>query len=165
MLKDLDLEAYKTHPRILEIRLILLYDMFEREFGMASTQRIFEQFIKMFKCNRAPIMAVIGKRFQVKKGSRNSKKRLWRQEVIFMGLCYGETPYKMAKDFLNLHPQNLYSQKAIYDPNEFVTDEWLDKLDRDVINSYENYSRLEISRLLDGIDSLSTVLVVWKGGK
>ena len=36
---------------------------------------------------------------------------------------------------------------------------------KSVTSSYQDFSRLEISRLLDGIDSLSTVLTVWKGGK
>lgn len=162
---NIDLEKYRTHPRVLEIRLILLYDMFEREFGVAKAQEIFDGFIKMFKCQDAPIRAVLNKRFDIKRGNANTRKRMWRQEVIFMGMCYNETTYKMCKDFLNISPTNLYNQKDLYDPKNFLTEEWLDKLDRETSSSFGTFSRLEISRFLDGITSLTNVLYSWKGGR
>ena len=33
VLDEKELEKYKTHPRVLEIRFILMFDMFEKELG------------------------------------------------------------------------------------------------------------------------------------
>lgn len=165
MLDEIDLEKYKTHPRVLEIRLILLYDLFEREFGLNKAENIFENFIKMFKCQEAPIKAVLNKRFDIKRGSMNSRKRTWRQEVIFMGMCYGESTYKMCKDFLGITPSNLYNQSELYDPKSFITQDWLAKLDKQTNSSFENFTRVEINRFLEGINGLTNVLYTWKGGR
>jgi len=165
MLDEIDLEKYKTHPRVLEIRLILLYDLFEREFGLNGAQSIFENFIKMFKCQESPIKVVLNKRFDIKRGSANSRKKMWRQEVIFMGTCYGESTYKMCKDFLHINPSNIYTQSELYDPKIFVTQKWLDELDRQTNSSFENFTRVEINRFLEGINGLTNVLYTWKGGR
>lgn len=160
------LERYKRHPRILEIRLILLFDLFEREFGYNGVMDIFNGICIGFKRNMDLLTTVLNKRFDIKRKSKSSKVK-WRQEVMFMGMCYGETPYKVAKSYLLLDPSNFYrtKDKHYLDPNVFVTDEWLRDLDDEVKVAGGSIYRNEIKGFLEVIDSLTGVLDKWKPDK
>lgn len=156
------LDKYKKHPRILEVRFILLFDIFEREFGYMNVMSIFDGLCYGFKRSKELLDTVLNRRFDIKRKSKTSRIK-WRQEVMFMGLCYGETPYKIAKYYLLIAPQNLYMNKEINDPKVFVTDEWLRDLDDEAIIAGSKLYRDEIKGFLDVIDSLSRVLLKWKG--
>ena len=117
------LERYKKHPRILEVRFILLFDLFEKEFGYNGVMDIFNGLCVGFKRNKQVLDTVIAKRFDIKRKSKTSVIK-WRQEVMFMGACYGDTIYRIATDYLMVDPSNLYKKdkKHIYDVNTFVTE-------------------------------------------
>lgn len=158
------LNKYKNHPRLLEVRLILLFDIFEREFGYMNVMNIFDGLCYGFGRSKELLDTVFNKRFDIKRKSKTSKTK-WRQEVMFMGMCYGETPYKIAKYYLLITPSNLYrkSKDVTYDPEVFITDEWLRNLDDEVIIAGNRLYRDEIKGFLEVIDSLSNVLFKWKG--
>jgi hypothetical protein len=160
------LDKYKMHPRILEVRLILLFDLFEKEFGYANVMSIFEGICKGFKRNKDLLDTVLAKRFDIKRKSKTNRAK-WKQEVMFMGMCYGETPYKIAKNYLFLDPSNLYrtefSQK--YNPNEFLTDEWLRQLDDEAKVTGSSIYRNEVSGFLEIMEALTNVLLRWRSDK
>ena len=112
------LEQYKKHPRILEVRFILLFDLFEKEFGYNGVMDIFNGLCIGFKRNKTVLDTVIDKRFDIKRKSKTSVTK-WRQEVMFMGACYGDTIYRIATDYLMIDPSNLYKKekKNMYDVN------------------------------------------------
>lgn len=161
--KDL-LDKYKKHPRILEVRFILLFDLFEREFGYNGVMDIFNGLCIGFKRNKELLDTILARRFDIKRKSKTSKVK-WRQEVMFMGMCYGETPYKIAKHYLLVDPSNFYrkSRDVTYDPKVFITDEWLRALDDEPVLAGGMIYRNEIKGFLEIIDSLTNVLVKWKG--
>ena len=156
------LDKYKKHPRILEVRFILLFDLFEREFGYNGVMDIFNGLCVGFKRNKELLDTVLARRFDIKRKSRTSKIK-WRQEVMFMGMCYKESPYKVAKNYLLIAPQNLYMNKEMNDPRYFVTDEWLRELDDEPKLAGSLVYRNEIRGFLEIIDSLTNVLLKWKG--
>ena len=156
------LTKYRRHPRILEVRFILLFDLFEREFGFTGVMDIFNGLCIGFKRNKDLLDTILARRFDIKRKSRTSRIK-WRQEVMFMGMCYGESPYKVAKQYLLIAPQNLYMNREINDPRAFVTDEWLRDLDDEVKVAGGLMYRNEIRGFLEIIDSLSNVLLKWKG--
>ena len=123
MIDEISLEEYKKHPRILEIRFILLFDMFEKEFGYQRTLKMYEAICSAFNGSMNLLMGLINKRFDIKRKAKTKYTR-WRQEVIFAAYVHGETIYKVAKDYLNLTPQSLYN-KETYDVADFVTPAWL----------------------------------------
>lgn len=161
--KDL-LTKYRNHPRVLEVRLILLFDLFEREFGYNGVMNIFDGLCIGFKRSKELLDTVLARRFDIKRKSKTSKIK-WRQEVMFMGMCYGETPYKIAKNYLMISPSNLYrkSDAIVYDPRTFVTDEWLRDLDDEAKIATNKLYRDEIKGFLEVIDSLTNVLLKWRG--
>ena len=100
------LKTYQKHPRILEVRFILFFDMLEREYGYAGAKKIISAFCMAFNRNEDMLNVILNKRFDIKRKQKTSKIK-WTQEVVFMGMCYGETPYKIAKDYLVISPSNL----------------------------------------------------------
>lgn len=157
------LERYKRHPRILEVRFILLFDLFEREYGYTNVMDIFYGLCVGFKRNKEILDMVLAKRFDIKRKSKTNKVK-WRQEVAFMGMCYGESNYKIARNYLMINPSNLYRTDlgTTYNPNVFVTDEWLRNLDDEVkLTGGLVYSN-EIRGFLEIIDGLTNVLEKWK---
>lgn len=159
---DIDFEKYKYHPRIVEIRFILLFDMFEREYGYQGTVKFYEAVSSAFYCDMTKIMGLVNQRFELKRMSKTKKIR-WRQEVIFAAKCYDETIYKVAKDYLIMGSSNIYNQPNYYSLDHFLSDEWLRKLDEEVklcgIPAYNN----EVKRFFEAMDNLTNVLVRWKG--
>ena len=85
------LKTYQKHPRILEVRFILFFDMLEREYGYAGAKKIISAFCMAFNRNEDILDVILSKRFDIKRKQKTSKIK-WTQEVVFMGMCYGETP-------------------------------------------------------------------------
>lgn len=164
VLDDVQKEKYKKHPRVLEIRFILLFNLIEREYGYNQAIKFFQGLCDAFNCNMMFLQGIINRRYEIQK---NSKKNyiLWRQEVIFTYTLYGESLYKIAKDHLYTNPQTLYQQMDYYDINKFCTDGWLDKFDNRVILCGEKSYRIEIVRIFEILDMFADIMVKWKGVK
>lgn len=156
-----DYGDYKTHPRVLEIRFILLFDMFEREFGYATALKYYETICDIFRCDFVKIMGLVNKRFEIKKYQK-SKLTKWRQEVIFAAACYNESIYKVAKDYLIMSSQNIYSNENLK-LEKFVTEEWLRNLDTEATLCGMKPYRIELERFFEAINNLTNVLMRWKG--
>ena len=162
ILDEQELEQYKTHPRVLEIRFILLFNMFEKELGYLQATKSFQALCLAFNCNMNLLQAIINKRFDIQRKSKTNFRR-WRQEVIFSSYVYGESIYKVAKTYFRVKPETIYNQKELYDINLFVTNEWLDKFDSDICLCGEYSYRNEVVRFLEIIDNMSLILKEWKG--
>lgn len=156
------LMKYKKHPRILEIRLILLYDLFEREFGYNGVVDLFNGLCVGFKREKYLLDSVISQRYDIKRKSKLDKIK-WKQELLFMGMCYGETPYKVAKAYCGVTPSAFYQSREYYDPDIFVTEEWLMSLDDECKIATSQMYRNEVKAFLEAIDGLTSVLNKWKG--
>ena len=163
MIDEIDIEEYKNHPRILEIRFVLLFDMFEKEFGYQRALKIYEAICYAFNGSMNLLMGLIHKRFDIKRKAK-TKYTKWRQEVIFASYVYGESVYKAARDYLHVKPQNMYTNEA-YDINKFVTNEWLTTLDADVTLCGMSHYKNEVLRLNEIIDGLTNVLMKWRNEK
>lgn len=162
ILDEMELEKYKTHPRVLEIRFIILFDMFEKEFGYTQAIKAFQAICDAFNCNMNLLQAIINKRFDIKRRSKTNFRR-WRQEVIFASYVYGETLYKVAKTYFKVKPETIYNQRDIYEIDKFLTEEWLSKLDNDIVLSGEHIYRNEIVRFLEMVNIMSVALKNWNG--
>ena len=162
VLDERELEKYKTHPRVLEIRFILLFDMFEKELGYQQATKSFQAICDAFNCNMTLLQAIINKRYDIQRKSKTNFRR-WRQEVIFASYIHGETIYKVAKTYFNVRPESIYAQKDIYDINIFLTNEWLDKFDNDITLCGEHSYRNEVVRVMEVIDNMNIILKKWNG--
>lgn len=155
-------EEYKKHPRVLEIRFILLFDIFEREYGYQAALKFYNAICSSFYCDMAKIMGLINKRNDIRRYAKTRRIR-WRQEVIFVANLYGESLYKVAKDYLITTPENLYIQRDNYDISRFLSAEWLKFLDEETTLCGIAAYRTEVNRFFEVIDNMSNVLLRWKG--
>ena len=162
ILDEKELEHYKTHPRVLEIRFTLLFNMFEKELGYLQATKSFQAICSAFNCNMSLLQAIINKRFDIQRRSKTNFRR-WRQEVIFTAYVYGESIYKVAKTYLNIKPETIYAQRNIYDIETFLNNEWLSKFDDDVTLCGEYAYRNEVVRFLEILDNFSMILKKWNG--
>ena len=162
VLSEEELEKYKTHPRVLEIRFIILFDMFEKELGYLQATKSFQAICDAFNCNMRLLQAIINKRFEIKRKSKTNFRR-WRQEVIFSSYVYGESIYKVAKVYFRVNPETIYNQKEIYNMDMFLNNEWLEKFDNEITLCGEYAYKNEVIRFLEIIDNMSVILKEWKG--
>lgn len=153
-------EKYKRHPRILEVRLILLFDMLEREFGYNGARDIFMGIAQGLKRNKDLLDVILSKRFDIKRKAKTNIYK-WRQEVMFMGICYGDKVSKIAKDYMSISPVNMYRKNTYSNPDEYITDEWLRSLDEEVYLTGSTIYRNEVSAYIDGVEGIANVLSKW----
>lgn len=128
----INVTQYQRHPRIIELRMILLHGLFIAEYGDKFTVDFFKAWCDMNKINYTFIMSVINQKVRIKQMDITDKLR-YRQEVIFTGHVYNEARDAVGARFLNLSRTFLYREKELFDPNIFVTKEWLDLLDLNVV--------------------------------
>lgn len=150
---------YKKHPRILELRLIAKHSLFVSEFGYERTARLWETFCEVGRMNWTIIASIFSRKDSIAELNITDKIR-FRQEMIFMGMVYGETRAKVGKKYLNVSKRILYESEGNYaDPRSFVNEDWLDKLDYNVRIAGASAFSLEIERFLSFLDSLQNVVV------
>ena len=155
-------EKYKRHPRILEIRIILLFDMLERELGYNGVNNLLKGICYGYNRHKDILDIVLGRRYSITRASRESKKR-WKQEVVFTCLCFGETYYNIATSYLSVSPANFYGKdKYSLNVNEFLTDEWLRKLDDEVFIAGGEMYRKEITSFLETVEGLADAFGKWR---
>lgn len=157
-----ELVKYRKHPRVLEIRFLLFYNMLEKEYGYEQTIKLIQSLCNSFNCNMTFLQGIINKRFDIQKSRREFT--MWRQEIIFTGVCYGESTYKIANDYFHINPSSLYQQPK-YNINKFCTNEWLEKLDNRVTLCGQVSYRLEVIRFFEIVNMLTTVLEKWRSVK
>lgn len=163
-LDKLQMEKYKKHPRVMEIRFILLFELIEQEYDYHQAVKFFESLCEAFRCNIVFLQSIINQRYDIK---RNSKKDfvMWRQEIIFVYTLYGESLYKIAKTHLGIKPETLYAQSKLYDINKFCDENWLNKLDMQVTLCGEKSYRLEMTRFFEALDMFADIMILWKGSE
>lgn len=156
------INKYRNHPRILEIRFAVLFGMLEHEYGYEGARKLVSSVCNSFNRNMEILDIILNCRFDIRRKSKTNRRK-WIQELVFMGLCYNETYYKIAKDYLLVTPTNFYrsNKTGSYDVNNFLTDEWLRSLDDEVKITGGSIYRNEVKGFLEIIDSLKSVLDKW----
>lgn len=155
-------EKYKKHPRILEIRIILLFDMLERELGYNGVNNLLRGICYGYNRHKDILDIVLSRRYAITRSSRENKRR-WKQEVIFTCLCFGESYYNIGKNYLSVASSNFYRKdEHSLNINAFLTDEWLKKLDDEVFIAGGEMYRKEIISFLEIVEGLADAFSKWK---
>lgn len=163
-LSEMELDEYKKHPRVLEVRFMLFFDMMEKDYGYQGAIKFIESICKAFNCNFMFLNSLINRRFDIKRKTK-VRWRLWRQEVIFTAEVYGEKIYTASEKYLHIKANTLYAQSDLYSVSKFCDNEWLRGLDERVVLCGQSGYRLEVIRFFEVIDDLSKILEKWQGGE
>jgi hypothetical protein len=156
--KEINFYSYRKHPRILELKMVTLHTLFLSEYGVEKTSHIFKNICDVARINWTIISSIINRKDIILELARRDRLR-YRQEIIFMGHCYGESRRIVGQRYLHVTKRVLYEvEDNALDLRKFATQEWLDGLDYTVtIGSVEAY-QLEIERFIDFILNLARVI-------
>lgn len=147
-----NLLEYRTHPRLLEIRLIATYHLLVREYDAYQARDIIEKLCSIFRIPFTMVWKVISQENRIRNAMFVSTQR-YNQEVIFMGELWGETRYTVATKFLNMKNYNyLYQDKERHNYQYFITNEWLAELDNEVAVAGATDIRNTITNFLESLD-------------
>lgn len=154
----MNLTRYRKHARIAELKLAMMHSMFLREYGVEKTSNFFKSICDTFGLNWTIISSIINRKEKIYEINSTNRER-FRQEVIFMGMLYGESKTEVGRRYLNLSKKSMY-QHADHDyrPNVFITQEWLEGLDYTVVIAGAEAYKLEALRFIDVLIDLSKVV-------
>lgn len=146
-----ELEDFKYHPRLMELRLALIKRLIEKQYGEEVAMNILKLFSDTFQCNFTLLVGIFNKDNRIVNHTVDSRRK--KQEIIFMGALYGESRYSIAKRYLNMNVNYLYQNVKEHNPDIFADQEWLDMLGDEVlvcgVRSYGN----EAKRFLVAFDN------------
>lgn len=151
VINGLNVEPYKLHPRVVELRLVLMFDAIAREYDVNVAMDYFRLLCQAFRVNWTFISGILNKRYDILRGS-NRRGPLFKQQVIFMGTVYGDSRYHISERFLNVTSGYMYRKQ--FSPNEFVTEEFLETLDEEVtLCGVKNYKDAALN-FIDLVENL-----------
>lgn len=153
----INIDAYKTHPRLLELRVMLIYQALINEYDINVASNLFRALANTLRIDWTKLNAIISNHFKIRRLEVIDKKR-YRQEVILMGMLYGETRYYIAERYLNLNRTTVYRSSYQLQPEAFISQEWLDELDSNVTICGVPVYRFEAERFVNALSNFLEVL-------
>lgn len=137
MEKNLSLDnlkfEYRFHPRLIELKISLIYSLLVKEYGETRSIHIFKSLCEMANVSFSVMNGIIAKSGLILSDGFVGEVRR-KQEIIFVGELWDETRYKVSTKYFGYSsPNYLYQKKELYNFENFISEEWLDKLDQEVI--------------------------------
>jgi hypothetical protein len=142
------LAPLRTHPRVVEIKLVLLHETMCMNWGAAKGTELMKTFADFFRIEWSKINAILTQAHVIK-GARGKKRRYFKQEVVFSASVYNEPKWYIATHYLNVSPAYYYRRNNYYRLEKFVTDEWIRNLDSGVMVCGIEGLRLEAIKFLE----------------
>jgi hypothetical protein len=152
-----EIEKYKKymfHPRVLELRVMNIYNIFAREYSVEGADYFFRAMCPRWNIDYQKISTIMQNATNAKKVGRQR----YRQEVVFMGIIWGESYRYIALRYLNVTAALILARENGHKIEDFVTTEWLSQLSMNTqICGIEAY-RLEAIRFLEAYDRFRSVV-------
>ncbi|MCK9326060.1 MAG: hypothetical protein M0P69_11270 [Bacteroidales bacterium] len=157
VINGIDINEYMRHPRVVELRLVLLNEQIKREYGEEFAQNFIRHWCDLFKVNYTLIRGILNQTKQVLRLSLSDRTR-FRQEVVFMGHIYKESRMHIAKRFLNLSSRRLYRENNGYGLEGFLTEDWCADLTDHVAACGIKPYKIEAERFLDEFEAFRKIV-------
>lgn len=124
---------YKFHPRLMEIKISLIYSLMVREYGETRSPHIFKALCEMINVSFPVMNGIIAKGGLILSNAIVDDVRR-KQEIILVGELWDETRYKVSTKYFGYSsPNYLYQNKELYNFENFISEEWLESLDTEVL--------------------------------
>lgn len=155
---NIDNKVYRKHPRMLELRFLMIHTNFVMEFGLENTAIIFKGISESARINWSILSSVIARKDLVLELNRTNRLR-FRQELMFMGEVFEETRVNTMKRYLRISKRLMYeSFGGMLLPNNFLNQEWLDQLDYTVKIAGNTAYAYELERFINHLSIMSEVI-------
>lgn len=126
------LSEYRSHPRVVERRLMVIYDRASRILSAENVDAFFGFICERHHIKANVISQVMASKVQVEGAIRDALTD--RQELIFVGALYGEKRSTVATNDLGVTSGFLYQDKALHNPEFFITKDWLTDMDNRIVS-------------------------------
>lgn len=147
-----ELEKYKFHPRVMELRMAMIKNQLERQYGEEVAMNLLKMLSDMFQCNWSLLVSVFNKDSKIMNHTSVGPKRK-KQEIILMGHLYNETRYYISKHYLSMSTNYLYQSKFQHNPEVYADESWLEPMDSEVLACGVRAYALEAKRFIVSFDS------------
>jgi hypothetical protein len=153
----IDISSYQRHPRVLELKVIFMYQLLVNEYNDVWAQTFFRQWADLNRMNWSLLSGFLNQKQKIRKLETLDRGR-FRQEVIFMGLLFNEVRREVAERYLGISKTYIYRKENNFDVEEYVTEDWLLKLDETVVLCGIPQYRNEVERFVETLENFLEVI-------
>lgn len=157
LVNGFDLTVFRKHPRVIELRVLVLFNVLIDEYGIDKATNFFRSFAELSTIEWNRISGILNSFYTIKRLERADLKR-YRQEVLFMGLLWGDARFYAATHYLKISKTTLYSRENELNPSDFIDQAWLDELSNEVTICGQEAYKIEGIRFLEALHHLTEVL-------
>jgi|LGOV01.1.fsa_nt_gb hypothetical protein len=147
----IDLDEYKLHPRLLELRVVMIHHIIAKEYDLNVATNLFRILCDMFRIDWQKVNGIISQQRAVRRMYKTDRLR-FRQELVLMGACNNEARYYIAERYLNLNKTTIYRKEMKLKMSDFISERWLEELDENVVICGIPIYRFEAERFLTHLD-------------
>lgn len=148
--RGIDLLSYRNHPRIVELRVVFLYQLLVKEYNEAFAQSFLKHWCDLHSINSTLIRGLLNQASQIMRLSTVDKVR-FRQEAVFMGHIYKESRLVVSEKYLGISSRRLYKEADEFKMEHFLNQEWLNLLSDSVVVCGMKPYLVEASRFVESI--------------
>lgn len=147
-INGLDLTKLKFHPRVVELRIIGLFNIMTAEYGINEATEYVKALCFLMRVEWSKMSAILNSQYQIRALEKRDIQR-YRQEVIFSGLAWGESRFYTANTHLHISHTTLYTLSNKLKPELFIDVAWIKELDNNVTICGHEAFKLEALRFME----------------
>ena len=155
IINDVNIYEYREHPRIIELKVVLIHDALAREYSEQVATGYFQFFCSTFRINWTFISGILAQKYNIKRLGVTNRHRYY-EEILFMGEAYDETKYHVATKYMGVSRAYVYKQE--FSTATWLNEDWAEELDASVNVCGNKAYRDEAINLLEAIENLQAVL-------
>jgi len=158
LVNGFDIIPYKFHPRILELRFVVLIRYLILQMGDRATVDRFITFMSEAYCiNEQFLLSVVNRSSEILSFEKENPVRFV-QEVALSTFLYGYDKPMLAN--LLIKTMNSLNNEVLYPyrPEKFLSKDWLDMLNEEVIICGVKAYEVELTRFLKAYEHIREVM-------
>lgn len=154
LVNGFDLTPLAKHPRIIELRIVLMFDVFAREYNQDKAMNFFRSLCEITNIEWNRISAILNTYYSVKRMEATNELK-YRQQVILMGLLWNDTRLYAATKYLGISKTTLYTRDNKLSLEDFISNEFLQDLSNAVGLCGQEAYKIEGIRFLEAYHRFS----------
>lgn len=154
VLTDKEKAQLLKHPRLIELYIVLIYDMVYDRIGDERTLSLFKTLSTMSMIDYDRVRLLLT-RYHMVKGLLKTDEERYYKEVALLGAIHGHTRYWVAKKWLHRSVASVYMKTSGVTKEELLSEDFIKSMDGEVILSASKDIYRELLRFQDVLRELS----------